>query len=90
MANPLSLHLPLPKGQKLAVATDIELPSESSDSQMDSLPSADRGYTLGIRPLSSNRGGFRVREPLFLPGSSEDESGKHALYSAKLENDLCK
>jgi hypothetical protein len=90
MTNPLSLHLPPPEGQQLAVATDMELPSESSDSQMDPPPLAERKFTFGIRPLSSDRGGFRVREPLFMPGSSEDESGKHALHSAKLENDLCK
>jgi hypothetical protein len=87
MAGPLTSesHLPLPEGQQPAVAIS-ELPGENSPHP------PERKHTFGtLSPVSSDwraSGTKAMREPLFLPGSSDDEPGKHTLFSTGSENDF--
>src|SRR5216684_4001646 len=77
-----SLHLPL--------GTIMQLLRPDSDSCMGSSPPAKRKHTFGMLvtlSTESERSGFRTCASL--SPESEDESGKHALYSTVPENSFC-
>ena len=82
MANPPSLHRPLPKDRQLAPAP-IELPTEHSSLQMASPATSKRRKVAGkvvSLPRGSEQGDLSLE--------SEEETGKYALYSIRPENDL--
>jgi hypothetical protein len=68
MANPFTSHLPLRKGEQLAVA-NMELPRENLSSPMDFPRPAKRKSTFGM--------------PALLSLESEDEPGAHTLCSTR-------
>src|SRR5260370_16874406 len=68
----------------------MQLPRSDSDSCMGSLAPAKRKHTfsmLAMLSTESERSGFRTHA--LLSPKSEDESGKHALYSTAPENSFC-
>src|SRR5229473_1969689 len=83
--SPIVLH-----SSHLPLGAIMQLPRPDSDSHMGSLPPAKRKHTFGMLvtlSTESERSGFRTHAS-FSP-KSEDESGKHALYSTVPENSFC-
>jgi hypothetical protein len=84
MANTLTPHHPLLKGQQLAAAT-MNLPREKSNSSTDSPPPAERRHTFGTHAPFPSKSDFRMHAH---PSPESEDSSKHTIYPTESESDF--